>query len=449
MKPKFLLFFFFAFSFTISQAQKLEKKPSIISLPIDFSIDDIQVTLNKSMPTVLLDDNSFEDNQKDELKAKVTKKGDVVFSSVNNDVISYEVPLKVWVQKRIAALGFAQYPSTEFEVKFKFATKFAIKPDYTISTITNAVGFEFITKPVLKTNVVDIPIGPVIEKVIDAKMATYAAEIDKTIANSFQLRPMVLEAWNTALIPTKVSEDYNTWIKIEPLEIFATPFKSEKRNLKAVLGFKVMIETIVGNPIIPTKKVTNIPMLRYVNTIPDEFEVQLFTIVDYATATDISKKMFVGQKYEFKDGKYKIEINDLQITAQDSFLLFKTNTKGSFKGDIYVKGIPKYDPIKQMIVLTKTELDVKTKNFLHKSAAWLLEGYMEKRIQSEFGMPVQEIIEYSKASVLQNINKEFTKGISMKGNVLSIIPKDIRVDSAGMYATINAKAKVELKIKGL
>jgi Domain of unknown function (DUF4403) len=74
---------------------------------------------------------------------------------------------------------------------------------------------------------------------------------------------------------------------------------------------------------------------------------------------------------------------------------------------------------------------------------------MEKKIQSDFGMPLTEIIEYSKANVMQSINKEFTKGITMKGNVISITPQDIRADSAGMYATINSKAKVELKIKGL
>jgi Domain of unknown function (DUF4403) len=429
--------------------QKLTKKPSIISLPIDFSVDDIQATLNKSMSLILVDDDSFDDNNKDELKAKVTRKGDVVFSSVANDVLTYEVPLKVWVQKRIGALGFAQYPSTEFEIKFKFATKFSIRADYNIQTITTALGFDFLTKPVLKTTVVDIPIGPVIEKVIDAKMGSYAAEIDKSIATNFQLRPLVIDAWNAAIQPTNVSADYNTWIKIEPLEILATPFRSEKRNIKAVLGFKVMIETIIGNPGAPLKKVTTIPNLKYVNNISDEFEVQLFTIVDYKSATDITKKMFVGQKYEFKGGKYKVEIKDLVISGQDSFLVFKSTTTGSFKGDIYVKGIPKYDPVKNMIVLTKTELDVKTKNFLHKSAAWLLEGYMEKKIQSDFGMPLNEIIEYSKANVMQSINKEFTKGITMKGNVISITPQDVKVDSAGMYAIINSKAKVELKIKGL
>ncbi len=446
---RLIFFCLFSLFFNAVFAQKIEKKPSIISLPIDFSIDDIQVTLNKSMPLILVDDVSFDDNNKDDLKSKVSRKGDVVFSGVSADVLTYEVPLKVFVQKRIGALGFAQYPSTEFEIKFKFATKFGIKADYNIQTATTALGFEFITKPVLKTNVVDIPIGPVIEKVIDAKMGSYAAEIDKTIASSFQLRPMVISAWNAALQPTNVSTDYNTWIKIEPIEILATPFRSEKRNLKAVLGFKVAIETIVGNPGTPPRKVTTIPNLKFVNNISEEFEVQLFTKVNYETATEISKKMFVGQKYEFKEGKYKIEIMDLTITNQDSFLLFKTHTKGSFKGDIYIKGLPKYDAKRNMIVLSNTELDIKTKNFLHKSAAWLLEGYMEKKIENEFGMPLEELITSTKANVMQSINKEITKGISLKGNVISITPESVRADSSGMFATINSKAKVELKIKGL
>ncbi len=74
---------------------------------------------------------------------------------------------------------------------------------------------------------------------------------------------------------------------------------------------------------------------------------------------------------------------------------------------------------------------------------------MEKKIENEFGMPLEELLTYTKANVMQSINKEIKKGISLKGNVISIIPQSVTADSSGMFATINSKAKVELKIKGL
>ncbi|MGL4629595.1 MAG: DUF4403 family protein [Leadbetterella sp.] len=419
-----------------------------MSLPIDFSVDDIEKSLSKSLPVILVDDISFEDNNRDDMKMKVSRKGNLVFNSVQNDILTYEVPLKIWVQKRISALGMEQTPTTEFEVKFRFSTKFAIKNDYNIQTTTTPLGFDWIVKPVLKTGLIDIPISSIVGKVIDSKMAKYGTDIDKVIGESIPLRTLVLDAWNTAMVPYKVSDEYNTWVKITPQEIMAVPFSSSNRMIKTTLGFKILVETLVGTPSVNVKRVTTIPSLKYVPKIPTDFELELFTIVDFKTASDITKKIFVGQMYEFKEGKYKIEILDIEISGENEYLIFKTKTKGSFKGDIYVKGIPVYVPEKKMIMLTKSELDVKTKNFLHKSAAWLLEGYMERKIESDFGMPLQEIMDYSKASTLQSINKEFKKGVSMKGEILDIVPKSVKVDSAGIYATINTKAKVELHITG-
>jgi hypothetical protein len=159
--------------------------------------------------------------------------------------------------------------------------------------------------------------------------------------------------------------------------------------------------------------------------------------------------MFKGQKYDFKNGKYKIEIIDMEVNHENDFLMIKTTTKGSFKGQILIKGLPVYDPVRKMVVLTNTELDIKTKNVLHKTGSWLLEGYMEKKIEKEFGLPVDEIIEYGKQSVLQTINSEITKGVKMKGEIISVLPDLVKISDQGIIATVISKAKVEITVKGM
>jgi hypothetical protein len=159
--------------------------------------------------------------------------------------------------------------------------------------------------------------------------------------------------------------------------------------------------------------------------------------------------MFLGQKYEFKNGKYKIEIVDLVVSQENEQMLIKTVTKGSFKGTIFIKGIPKYNPEKKMVELTAAELDIKTKNILHKSGAWLLEGYMERKIESEFGLPVDDIINYGRAAVLETINSEITKGVKMKGEIISITPDKVKASESGILAIVNSKARVEIVVKGM
>ncbi|MBP8155631.1 MAG: DUF4403 family protein [Leadbetterella sp.] len=426
-----------------------EKKPSIISIPIDISIEDLQGKINSGMPNLIYEDNSFEDNQNDELKAKVWRKGNLIFTSVVNDVLTYEVPLKVWAQKRISVLGVSQAPATEFELKLKFSSKFGITTDYSIQTITNGLGYEWITKPVLKYSYVEIPIGPVIGKLISNNLATFAKQIDQTIKDNYSLKPYVIEAWNTAQKPFLASEEYNTWVKLEPLDVYFTPLKAVGKSLKSTFGLKIFVETLVGTPIYTPKQILTIPNLKAVSSISDVFEVQLFNVISFEEATKISRNMFMGQVYDFKNGKYKIEVTDLEIKPDGEYLSLVTTTKGSFKGQIFLKGIPIYDPVKKLVVLTKTELDIKTKNVLHKAGGWLLEGTREKKIESEFGLPVTDIIEFGKQSVLQTINSEISKGIKMKGEIFSIVPDQVKVAENGILATVIAKAKVELVVKGM
>lgn len=452
----FLFFVKVGFAQTTAETQSLpekpvvfEKKPSIISIPVDISIEDLQSQINTGMPNLIFEDNSFEDNKNDDLKVKVWRKGNLIFTSVVNDVLTYEVPLKVWAQKRISVLGVSQAPATEFELKLKFSSKFGITSDYSIETITNGLGYEWITKPVLKYTYVEIPIGPVIGKLISNNLASFASQIDQTINNNYSLKPYVLEAWNTAQKPFLASEEYNTWIKLEPVDVYFTPLKAVGKSLKSTFGLKIFVETLVGTPIYTPKQILTIPTLKPVSSISDVFEIQLFNVISFEAATKISKGMFLGQIYDFKKGKYKIEITDLQIIPDGDYLSLITTTKGSFKGQIFLKGIPKYDPIKKLVVLTQTELDIKTKNILHKAGAWLLEGTLEKKIESEFGLPVTEIIEFGKQSVLQTINSEISKGIKMKGEIFSVVPDQVKVSENGILATVIAKAKVELVVKGM
>lgn len=433
----------------IKTAMVFEKKPSIISIPIDISIEDLQKQINLGLPDLIYEDNSFSDNNNDGLKVKVWRKGSLIFTENKDGILTYEVPLKVWAQKEITVLGISQAPSTDFELKVKFQSKFKINDDYQIETKTKGLSYTWITKPVLKSGFIDIPIGPVIGKVITSNFPLFSEQIDKAIKEGFSLKSYVIEAWNIAKRPIQVSEEYNTWLRAEPIEVYQTSLKSVGASLKGIFGIKIYVETFVGTPQYVNTTVVDIPKLKTVISIPEEFEVQLVNVVSYAEANTIAQRMFIGEKFEFSNGRYSIIVNDLKITNKDEFLVFDIKTNGSFKGNIIVKGVPEYVEEKGMVMLKNVHLDIKTRNFLHKAAAWILEGTLEKRIGKEFGLPVNEILEHSKTSVNETINSEFTKGVKMKGQIIAIKPDKVIVTDEGILALVISKAKVQLLVKGM
>lgn len=433
----------------IQTAMIFEKKPSVISIPLDISLDDLQSQINKGLPDLIYEDNSFADNNYDGLKIKVWRKGNLIFTENKDGVLTYEVPLKVWAQKEITVLGISQAPSTDFEIKIKFSTRFGVNEDYQIETQTRGLSFTWITKPVLKSSLVDVPIGPIIGRVITGNLPLFAEQIDNTIRENYSLKPYVIEAWNLAKRPVQVSEEYNTWFKADPVEVYFTPLQSVGTSLKSTLGIKIFVETFVGTPLYTPSLVVDVPKLKAVGHIPEEFDVQLLNVISYEEANAISKRMFIGEVFEFSNGKYKITVTDLQVGHEKEYITFNIQTTGSFKGLIRIQGIPVYDAGRKMVVLKNVQLDVKTKNLLHKAAAWLLEGTLEKRIAQEFGLPLNDIIEYSRKSVHETINSEFSKGIRMRGQILSVEPDQVIVTDEAILAVVNSRAKVQLIVKGM
>lgn len=426
-----------------------EKKPSVISIPVDISLDDLQNQINKGLPDLIYEDKSFSDNNYDGLKVKVWRKGNLIFTENKDGVLTYEVPLKVWAQKEITVLGISQAPSTDFEIKIKFSSRFRVNEDYQIETQTKGVSFAWITRPVIKSSLVDVPIGPIIGRVITSNMPLFAEQIDNTIRENYSLKPYLIEAWNMARRPVQVSEEYNTWIKADPVEVYFTPLQSVGTSLKSTLGIKIFIETFVGTPLYTPSMVVDIPKLKTVSNIPEEFDVQLLNVISYEEANTISKRMFIGETFEFSNGKYRIEVTDLNVGHEKEYITFTILTKGSFKGEIRIQGIPVYDADRKMVVLKNVHLDVKTRNLLHRAAAWLLEGTLERRIAQEFGLPLNDIIEYSRKSVHETINSEFSKGIRMRGEILSVDPDQVIVTDEAILAVVNSRAKVQLIVKGM
>ncbi|MCY1364391.1 hypothetical protein D9M69_511910 [compost metagenome] len=78
-----------------------------------------------------------------------------------------------------------------------------------------------------------------------------------------------------------------------------------------------------------------------------------------------------------------------------------------------------------------------------------MEGTLEKRITQEFGLPLNDIIEYSRKSVHETINSEFSKGVRMRGQIISVEPDQVIVTEEAILAVVNSRARVQLIVKGM
>lgn len=432
-----------------NQDVKTERLTSTISVPVSISLDDIEKQINQGITGLIYEDDSYDNNGSDLLKMKVWKNGNIVFTGAKNDVFDYTIPLKIWANKQISIFGIKQDKSTTFEMKLNFSSRFAIAPDWSIQTISSPNGFTFVSEPRISFNGISIAITPIIGKIIENNQAGLAKTIDEAAHDQVSIKPFVVDAWNLAAKPFEISEEYKTWMLVTPINLVIMPLESSGRTIKTRIGINAYTETVTGVVPVAPAFTNDIPKLKYVTSIPEEFQVALQSTIPYAEATRVAQSMFKNQTYKFQNDRYQITVTDMDIYGNNDKLVVKLTTTGDLTGDVYLQGIPVYNPAKKQIELSNTQLDVKTKNVLVKVASWLVGGALEKKVQNEFAIPLEELMIFAKENVEKSINNEFVKGVRLQGNLTSITPEKVIITREGISTVVKTTGKVNLDVKGL
>lgn len=429
-----------------------EKHKSVVHVPIELSIAEVTKHLNAQVQGVIYEDNSFSDDHQDNFKIKVWKRAPII-AEARDSLLFYTVPLKIWAEKayKISPLGIeiAGSQSTEFQINLKFMTRFGIDPDWQVNTQTVSAGFDWVTKPSIKVAGIDIPITGLVSRKISENLGTISKSIDDNVRKNFIIKPYIVQAWNLIREPRLLSEEYRTWLVVTPTDILATPFEVQNGKISTTVGIRGFTQTVIGEKP-ATKPVINVPNLTITNNVPQGFQIGLIGVVPYEEASRLAAAQFIGKTFDFKEGKYKIEVTEVDIYGQNDKLVIKAGLKGSINGFIYLKGIPYYDAATRLLSLKNVDYDLSTRNVLVQTANWLLQGRFAKQIEQEFVFPIGSQIDEAQKAIRQQLStRKVAKGVDLGGQLDTLIPDQVYLTPTSLVALVVAKGRIEVKIDGL
>ncbi|MBP7307034.1 MAG: DUF4403 family protein [Saprospiraceae bacterium] len=446
---------FLIISLTISEGQntavnaETQKIKSTIAVPIDIDYVDIERMLNQSVTGLIYEDNSYADNDQDEFKIKVWKKGNITIKPNTTNQLKISVPLKVWAEKGIGALGYVSYQATEFELILNFKTVFSIRPDWVIKTVTTPDGYTWVTKPVLKYKYVDVPITPIVANVLDKQHPMFAKKIDEQVVTALDMKPYALQVWNLLNTPFQLSEEYESWLTIRPSGVQMTPLKAQKNNIVSTIGLNVISETSVGKKPVTSLNTASsqVPNLTLVKDVPSTFSVETVADISYSYASELANKSFQFQKIDFLNGKKSVVVDEIIVMHEADMMILSTKLSGDVKGTVIIEGRPYYDSLAQRLALKDVVFQLKTKNLFQKSASWLFNGKIETMIEKDYGIPVGDMIKLANTSLLSTLNQSPYPGVIMKGTVASFKPTDVVLNEDGITILILTKGQMGVKLQ--
>jgi len=443
LRFKFTILLFLSQS-ALSQTETVIQTSSL-QFPFKLSIKKIEETTNQAIKGIIYKDSLYTDEDNDQLKCTVWKDGEIRLSSVKNNVLKVDVPLKVWIDKGLGALGVYTYKNTEFRLVMSFHLVYNITKDWKLTTKTLKNSYTWTQKPSLNFVSLQVPITPIVEKILDKKQGEYASLIDEQIAKNLDLKTQIIDVWNLMKEPQKVSDDYNTWLAIIPQNIEALPFTQDAAHIKSAFKVNIKVVSSIGfDSSLKTPLVKDVPPLNYKLFNYDSFSLNTLVTIPYPEATSIAKKKFINQDFSFNEDKYKVTVNDIVLYASNNQLVIETDLTGSFNGKVFIQGDIYYDQVKRIVKMRNLEFDMKTKNLLHKAATWLFNGKIERNLEENFEMPVSELLEYCLTSTNQALNRN-QNGFKMSGKVWTLSPMSLVCNEKKIVLTLVAKGTLAVE----
>ncbi len=416
-------------------------------MPVTIPLSEVSNMINSSVKELIYQDDSYTDNNNDQFKVKVWKTRPIRLVGGTNQNILIEVPLKIWAEKGIGTLGVYTYQNTTFETVMSFNTTLNFQNNWTITTNTKSNGFRWVTKPVLDFGKIQIPITSLVEKSLKEQQAKFCKTIDQQMAAQLNFQQYSVMAWNVFSQPFNISQEYNTWLKVTPVNINITPLKFYGNQIDTNIGIDIYSETFTGTKPESSQPVKTASDFNFIPVLADRFLLQTTANVPFTEATNIARKMFLNKEYDVRNSKVKIK--DIKVYGVDNRVMIEAETEGYVNGKAFISGIPVYDEIKKKIVLSNTKFNLKTANILQKTATLLFKGKIVKMIEEEYGIPTQDLENSSRKSIEEAFNKEYYKGLKMTGKVFNLKPTNILLNPSGITAVIDTNASLKLIINGI
>lgn len=430
-----------------------EKHLSVLNVPVEIPVSEIENQLNAKIRGLIYEDNSYEDDDNDNLKAKVWKISPIKVVAIDSSFL-LEVPLKIWVSAgyKVSPLGVTMsgYKDTEFSIRIRLISKVGITTGWQIKSETYVDSYDWISDPNIRVAGLNIPIKGMVSRLLNKNFDKITEAIDEQVSANLELKKSAELAWNVARQPVLLAKEYDTWLVVVPTSVVMTPLLAKNNVLRSIIGIKGYTQTVTSavKPVVPPLQ--KLPDLQIVDKVAEDFKIGLISLVSYEDAARLATAKFAGEKFSFLGGKYHVEVTSVEMYGQNDRLVIKAGLKGGINGDIYLKGTPYYNPDTQQLSLKGLDYDLDTKNSIIRTAGWLLQGQFSRMMEKRMVFPVGDQIADAKKTIQKALsNYKVTEGVILKGSLSDILPDKVYLTPKHLYSVVFASGKVNLKVDGL
>jgi len=427
-----------------------ETTPSFINLPISVKLKDVENQTNTLLNGLIYQDNDITD---DNIEMKIWKLAPITIENdkeSNAEKIKTVLPLKAWIKYRIGTktLGVELYNYKEFNLNGVVTLVSDVGlTNWKLATKTELKSLDWNESPTMMVFGKNMPVTYLINPAVKIFKSKIESKIDAAIEKSMDFKPNVLAALEKICTPFQMSEAYESWLRITPIEIYSTNAVLKNDSFLMEMGMKCTMTTLIGNK--PESKFDASKIaLKGVAKIPNQISANIAAVSPFAEASKIMTKNFAGQ--EFGSGSKKVTVQKVAIWHKENKMVIALDVLGTVNGTIYLTGFPQYNEQTKEVFFDKLDYALDTKNKLMRTANWLAQGLVLRKIQESCRYSIVPNLEEGKqtmATYLKNYSP--MPGVFVNGKMDNVQFQKIQLTNKAIIAFIKVNGSINVAVDGL
>lgn len=417
---------------------------SFVSMPMEISMKEIENQLNKSLNGLIYEDADLTD---DKTEMKIWKTATIKISEKDGKIESV-LPLKVWAKFKYGTDFLNLNDTREIELNGTIRLLSEAKlSNWKMNTKSTIEDFNWVESPTILIAGKKVPITYIINPTLSVFKSKLASKIDDAIQQSCDFKPYVIQVLEKMSTPFQTSENYETWFKLIPLEMYVTDAVLQKNKIAMNLGLKCSMQTMVGQQ---PKNTFNKDLISFksISKVPNKTTATVAAISTFESASRIITKNFQGK--EFGTESRKIVVQKVSLWAKDGKMIIELSMTGSINGAIYLTGIPNYNATTKEIYFENMDYVLNTKGILTRTANWLLEGIILKKIQANCRYSIKENLDEAKKNMIPYLtNYSPMKGVFVNGTLSDFEFEKVELTNKAMIAFITTTGNINVSIDGM
>jgi hypothetical protein len=367
-----------------------------------------------------------------------------------DEKIKTVLPLKALVKYRIGTkkLGVELYNTKEFNLNGVVTLMSDVSlTNWKLKTKTELKSLDWSESPTMVVFGKNVPVTYLMTPAIKIFKSKIEKSIDGAIEKSMDFKPNVLAALEKICTPFQMSEAYQSWLRIVPIEIYSTNAKLKNDTFLMEMGMKCTMETLIGNKPESKFDATKIT-LKPVAKIPNQITANIAAVSTYTEASKIMTKNFAGQ--EFGSGNKKVKVQKVDIWHQKGKMVIALDVLGTVNGTIYLTGFPQYNEQTKEVYFDQLDYALDTKNKLMRTANWLAQGLILRKIQESCRYSIVSNLEEGKQNMMAYLkNYSPMPGVFVNGKMEDIQFQKIQLTNKAIIAFIKINGTVKVAVDGL